>query len=129
MKRILLACCIVIASCTVAMAQQTGPVNAPTQIDPKTWFSSAVSKYDAGISRNNTTMAQAGFAEAMTTISGSIASLNQQLNSSAPINKQAVTAKMQQQQQIYTDLQALQSNIVGNAVSIKSKFTAFQAIM
>ena len=130
MKRILFLCCIAIAStCTVAMAQ-SGPSTITTQPNPKTLFNSHVGKFDAGIARSNTAMAQAGFTEAMSFISNSITQLQQQIQSaSSKANKAALTTKMQAQQQIYTDLQALQSNIVSNAAQIKNKFNAFEAVM
>jgi hypothetical protein len=130
MKRILFLCCIAVAStCTVAMAQ-SGPSTISTQPNPKTLFNSHVGKYDAGIARSNTAMAQAGFTEAMGFISNSIQQLSQQMKSaSSQANKAAINAKMQAQQQIYTDLQALQSNIVSNATQIKAKFTAFEAVI
>jgi phosphotransferase system IIB component len=128
MKRILLACCLVIASCTAALAQ-SGPTSAPTQLDPKLLFSSSTSKFSAGVSRNNSTLAQMGFSESMTVISDCITQLNVQLKTATPVNKNVITAKLQQEQQIYSALQALQSSIMSNAAQIETKFASFKTVM
>lgn len=127
MKRLLLLCFLACASCTVAMAQTSTP---STQTDLKILFNSGVSQYEAGILRSNQTLANTGFTSAMNVISTSISQLQQQLNAaSSQANKAAIQAKITSQSQVQTDLQALQSNIMGNSVAITNKFTAFKALM
>ena len=128
MKRIFFLCFLALASCTVTMAQTTAPTN--NQADLKILFNSATSKYDAGILRNNQTMANAGFTEAMSVITNSITQLTQQMNSaSSQVNKAAISAKITTQTQLKNDLLALQNNITGNAVTIQNKFGAFKATL
>ena len=126
MKRILLLCCLFVATGTMAIAQTTSNPNP----EPKTVFASNASQYNAGVQRNNSQLAQAGFSNAMTFISNSIAQLTQQMNSaSSQASKAALNAKIQSQQTIYNNLQALQSNIMSNANQIKTNFQSFESTL
>jgi hypothetical protein len=128
MKRILFLCFLALAPCTVTIAQTTSP--SASQADLKVLFSSGVNQYDAGILRNNQTLANTGFTNAMNVISTSISQLQQQMNAaSSQVNKAAIQAKITAQTQLKNDLLALQGNIMTNAIQIQNKFASFKTAM
>ena len=91
-------------------------------------FNSKKAEYEVGVKRNIPNLAQTSFNAAMAMITDEINSLNQQIqNTTNQTTITALTNKRNAAQQIFNDLQALQSNLSANFNQIMTKMNDFAA--
>ena len=129
MKRILLACFLLTATCTLSFVQQATAHAAPAPSTASD-FTAKVNLMDAQIGAGNMTAAQATWNEIHTMELSVLQTAKYNiLGASTPTDKAAKTDVFNSQYALYQDIWSLKTDLATNKVAIHSKLLAFAALI
>ena len=127
MKRILLACFLLTATCSVSFI---GHANARTTVTPTTLadFTAKINLMDSYIGAGNVTAAQSTWNDVHSMMLNVLAVTKESIHSAAtPADRTAYTTIMNNQTTIYYDVWALKNDLATNRAAIHAKLVAFGA--
>ena len=127
MKRILLACFLLTATCSVTFVQQA-VAHAPAAAVTLAAFTAKVNLMDSQIGSGDITSAQATWTELNTMMINAMANTKHSV-ASAPTaaDKDALMVVMNSQYSIYNEMVPLKQDLATNRVALHTKLVAFGA--
>lgn len=128
MKRILLACFLLTATCSVTSVQQAMAHAAPAGSFTLAAFTTKINLMDSQIGAGNITAAQATWNEVHTMLMDALHDTKEGIRDAAtPAAKDAQMAKYNNQWNIYQEIWNLKPELAANRAAIHAKLVAFGA--
>lgn len=129
MKRILLACFLLTATCSVSLLQQSAAYAAPAPVTVTTaTFVDKVNLMDSQLASGDNTAAQATWQEVHSMMLSVLASTKSHVAGAAtPADKDTYMAVNNNQYSLYQDIWTLKTDLLVNRAAIHSKLMTFSA--
>lgn len=127
MKRLLLACFLVAAGSSVALAQNANPATQGVTDNSKQLFTSKVSEWSAAVSRNRPEISNKVFSDIAGMMQNRIAEDNRALAAAtSDAEKTTLKNKIKEEQNLYSEIKMLSTDVTKNSAEMKTKLMSFQ---